>query len=211
MLRFGPGIIISIQHTVDSVFHEHAALFCRECRKYATAFRTEGLDSIASMPRGPMVIGLIKRRIDSKNTLITPTYKDAFECVVDGADYVAMECSQRVKPIYLKLAVKHKIDVIADVADLRHAKMAEQCGAKAVTTALSGYINAKPATFAEPDICLVEDCVKEIKIPVIAEGRYWTRDHVRLARQAGAYAVCIGTAITDPKRIAKRFYEAWKS
>ena len=43
---------------------------------------------------------------------------------------------------------------------------------------------------------------------MVAEGRYWTPQEVRAAVDAGAYAVVVGTAITNPGAITRRFLEA---
>ena len=40
--------------------------------------------------------------------------------------------------------------------------------------------------------------------PVIAEGRYSTPDDVAAAFDAGAFAVVVGTAITDPTALTRR-------
>jgi N-acylglucosamine-6-phosphate 2-epimerase len=43
---------------------------------------------------------------------------------------------------------------------------------------------------------------------VLAEGRYATADDVRRAFDAGAHAVVVGTAITDPVALTRRFAAA---
>jgi N-acylglucosamine-6-phosphate 2-epimerase len=40
---------------------------------------------------------------------------------------------------------------------------------------------------------------------VLAEGRYATPDDVQAAVDAGAFAVVVGTAITDPVALTRRF------
>ncbi|MEV4176804.1 hypothetical protein [Nonomuraea sp. NPDC049709] len=45
-------------------------------------------------------------------------------------------------------------------------------------------------------------------VRVIAEGRYRTEDHVRQAFAAGAWAVVVGGAITDPVSITRRLAAA---
>ncbi|MNT06291.1 putative N-acetylmannosamine-6-phosphate 2-epimerase [compost metagenome] len=45
-------------------------------------------------------------------------------------------------------------------------------------------------------------------VPVIMEGRIWTPDEAGRALRYGAWAVVVGSAITRPQLIAKRFAEA---
>jgi N-acylglucosamine-6-phosphate 2-epimerase len=46
-----------------------------------------------------------------------------------------------------------------------------------------------------------------VKIPVFLEGRIWEPKEVKHAFELGAYSVVIGSAITRPHLITKRFIE----
>ena len=59
-----------------------------------------------------------------------------------------------------------------------------------------------------PDLDLVARLVAAVDCPVIAEGRLVTPQDARAALDAGAYAVVVGTAITNPAAITGRFAEA---
>jgi len=76
------------------------------------------------------------------------------------------------------------------------AEGAEAAGADAVATTLSGYAGG-PVPL-EPDLQLLADCVAACSVPVLAEGRYNTPELAAAAIRAGAWAVCVGSAITDP-------------
>lgn len=77
-----------------------------------------------------------------------------------------------------------------------------------VGTTLSGYTDARPKT-AGPDLELIGELVARLDgVPVIAEGRIRTPDHVRAASAAGAPAVVVGTAITHPHTITTFFAQA---
>ena len=45
-------------------------------------------------------------------------------------------------------------------------------------------------------------------LPVVAEGRYRTLPEVARAFALGAHAVCVGTAITNPREITRAFAAA---
>ena len=93
--------------------------------------------------------------------------------------------------------------VMADVDSLDAGVAARDAGADVVATTLSGYTGA--AVPDEPDVELVARLVEALDCPVIAEGRYWTPEDVLAAFDAGAHAVVIGTAITNPLAITRRF------
>jgi putative N-acetylmannosamine-6-phosphate epimerase len=45
-------------------------------------------------------------------------------------------------------------------------------------------------------------------VPIIAEGRFDTPDLVAEAFRRGAHAVVVGTAITNPREITRKFIRA---
>ena len=49
---------------------------------------------------------------------------------------------------------------------------------------------------------------QRLRVPVIAEGRIKTPAQTRAALDRGAFAVVVGTAITNPREITRRFAEA---
>ncbi len=55
---------------------------------------------------------------------------------------------------------------------------------------------------------LVAELAQELEVPVLAEGRYGTQEVVWAALGAGAFAVVVGTAITDPEALTRRLASA---
>ena len=130
-----------------------------------------------------------------------------------GAPIVALDGTNRVRPRNEPLAAIvdeiHRAHALAfaDLAtagDLHHALVA---GVDAVGTTLSGYTAESPASDA-PDFDLLAWLVKHAPVPVFAEGRIWTPDHVVRALALGAGFVVIGTAVTNPMAITSRFVAA---
>jgi len=208
-MMFPSGIIASIQPRWNSPFNnkESIAAFALECAPHAVALRIMGLNNIIAVNDileqhglDLPVIGLIKKRENGLNTLITPTVGDAEMLMEAGATYVAMECTDRLPVDRIVEAVNKGMPVVADVGDLKNADIAKGCGACALTTALSGYLDMRTHPFCGPDIDLLRKCVS-LKVPVIAEGRYRTPNDFEMAREAGAYAVCMGAAIHEPRTI----------
>jgi len=52
---------------------------------------------------------------------------------------------------------------------------------------------------------LLEKLVKNTQLPVILEGKVWEPSQVKKAFELGAHCVVIGSAITRPQLITKRF------
>ncbi|MGQ0550116.1 MAG: nitronate monooxygenase, partial [Armatimonadota bacterium] len=100
------------------------------------------------------------------------------------------------------------LPVLADVASLTDALAAEDAGASAVATTLSGYLDPSTAPPEEPDLDLVALLSERVRVPVIAEGRIQTPAQALAALDRGAFAVVVGTAITNPREITRRFVEA---
>lgn len=199
MLFISPGIIVSVQPRRDSEFNNIVDIlsFAKDCAFAATALRLEGENSILFGAKNIAlpIIGLIKEPFEKR---ITPSFTLAKKCYDAGASYVAMECTKRVRLKDIEQAVEAGIQVIADVEDYEMAIEAEKIGCVAVTTALSGYVGFKAHPFDEPHFSTLALCCQHLKIPVIAEGRYRTAEHVKKAKELGAHSVCIGNAIHDP-------------
>jgi N-acylglucosamine-6-phosphate 2-epimerase len=91
---------------------------------------------------------------------------------------------------------------MADVDSLDAGFAARDAGADFVATTLSGYTDGRTPT--GPDIELVRQLAAQVGCPIIAEGRIRTPEDVRTVCDAGAYAVVVGTAITNPMDITAR-------
>ena len=99
------------------------------------------------------------------------------------------------------------LPVFADVSvlDEGFASRAE-AGADALLTTLSGYTDYSPQR-DEPDFALIEALAARSGLPVIAEGRINTPEMAARALDCGAWAVTVGSAITRPRWITRRFVD----
>jgi len=131
-----------------------------------------------------------------------------------GADIVAIDGTRRARPDGLTLA--ETIDgirahgdalIMADCGSLDDAIAAEAAGADFLGTTLSGYTGERPKTDG-PDLELISLISEVCERPVIAEGRLHTPAQAAAAITSGAFAVCVGTAITHPSTIASWFADA---
>jgi N-acylglucosamine-6-phosphate 2-epimerase len=102
---------------------------------------------------------------------------------------------------------------MADISCYEEGIKAEEMGFDIVSTTLSGYTayTAKYLDQYRPNLELIAKLSTTLKIPVIAEGRIWDPQDAINSLEAGAFAVVIGSAITRPHLITKRFVESISS
>jgi len=159
------------------------------------------------------VIGLTKPEKLPENWMeivyITPTLKEVKELIKAGADIIAFDGTARKRDISVKemIAEIHKANrlAMADISTIEEGLICAEQGADIISTTLSGYTMESLPAKNEPDFELLEKLVKETNKPVILEGRIWEPKEVKKAFELGAHSVVIGSAITRPQLITKRF------
>jgi N-acylglucosamine-6-phosphate 2-epimerase len=178
----------------------------------AKAIRAQGIENVSSIVRAVKVpvIGLVKSYTPDSDVYITPTVEDVLALVAAGADIVAVDATQRsrhkgmtLEAFYTEVRKHTAVPLLADIDSLENALYAQSLGFDAIATTLNGY-TPSPST-GLPNVDLVKSITAQINIPVIAEGGYTTPEQVHQAIENGAWAVCVGTAITNPYLMAKYF------
>jgi N-acylglucosamine-6-phosphate 2-epimerase len=213
------GLVVSVQAPEGSPLREtsHMVAMARAAEAGGAAgVRAEGGADVAAIKAAVElpIIGLRKRLVPGSDLYITPDLADAHEVAAAGADILAVDGTLRPRPSGMSLddfisALTSVLPqpVLADVDSVEAGFAAQEAGAAAVATTLAGYTDAGP-TPAEPDLELVGRLAAELDCPVLAEGRYGSPDAVRAAFEAGAFAVVVGAAITDPLALTRRFAAA---
>lgn len=160
-----------------------------------------------------VVMGITKPDIIPVNykelVYITPNIEDANSLIEAGADIIAFDATKRER----KTSVLELINFIhsknkmamADIAEFNEAKEAYELGADIISTTLSGYTKNTENTPDTPDFNLLQKCVKELKCPIILEGKTKDYKDVKHAFELGAYAVVIGSMVTRPHKIIEEF------
>lgn len=182
----------------------------------AIGIRAQGLDDVRlvreRISRQLPVIGLWKDGADG--VFITPTLQHAVAVAQAGADIVALDGTRRPRPDGLTLSetithlrVETDALVMADCGSIDDGLSAVEAGADIVGTTLCGYTDDRPKTDG-PDLEVLSELSARLEIPVIAEGRIHSVQDAVACREAGAFAVCVGTAITHPASIASWFANA---
>lgn len=179
----------------------------------AAGLRANAPENIAAMrqvSRLP-IIGLYKHDQPGWE-IITPTLEAAQQLVAAGADIVALSCAFYQRPDLGALAQmintlerEMKVPVMADVSTVEEGLWAEQVGVSLVGSTLAGYTPATRGSSHEPDLALVHQLASRLSVPIVAEGRIATPQQAAAALDAGAFAVVVGTAITNPMAITQGF------
>ena len=149
------------------------------------------------------IIGLYKIHVcaPSREPYITSTL-EAVQAVSKWADYVAVDyrqCNTERETIsaWCKAAGIH---LIADIETTDDWESIQGLHYDFVATTFSVFHKNH-----RPDIQLVKDLVAAGEKHIIAEGNYTTRCDVQEVLKAGAHAVCIGGAISNVYKLARKF------
>lgn len=163
------------------------------------------------------VIGITKPDVIPANykeiVYITPTLDDVISLVDAGADIIAFDGTQRPRPNkavlgdMIKYIHINKRIAMADISTYEEGIEAAKLGADILSTTLAGYTLESKDSPQGPDFPLLEKLAKDVDIPVVLEGRIWEPEDVDKAFELGAHCVVIGSAITRPQLITKRFVQ----
>ncbi|WP_106766194.1 N-acetylmannosamine-6-phosphate 2-epimerase [Paenibacillus faecalis] len=209
------GLIVSCQALEDEPLHgaETMAKMARAAQiGGAVAIRANGIQDITSIKKTTKlpIIGIIKREYRGSDVYITPTLREVQELMEAGVDLVALDATLRARPNGEKLEsliayMKERGQkVMADISTLDEGIYAASLGVDCVSTTLSGYTPYSPQK-DDPDCDLVMEAVKRLPIPVLAEGKIHTPAQAAQMLKFGAHAVVVGSAITRPQLITKRY------
>lgn len=158
------------------------------------------------------VIGIIKAEYEDSDVYITPTLKEVKELLGSGCEVIALDATKRKRPDGEKLEdlVKYirenapDIEIMADCSDFEEAKAADEMGFDYVGTTMRSY-TPYTAGVSIPDYDMLKKMTSELSAKVIAEGGIWETQQLQKVLDCNPYAVVIGSAITRPMDITKRF------
>lgn len=161
------------------------------------------------------IIGIIKEMYGENPVYISPTIKEISALVEEGVDIIAIDATKRERPDgnsleNLMQEVREKYPkqlFMADISSVEEAINAEKIGFDFVGTTLVGYTD-----YTKGNIPLIEleKVIKNVSIPVIAEGNIDTPEKAKKAIELGSFAVVVGGAITRPQQITKKFVDEMK-
>lgn len=161
------------------------------------------------------IIGIIKKVYGDNPVFITPTMAEIDALAQEGVDIIALDATKRVRPdgttietLFPQVRAKYPNQLfMADCSTFEEAKTAAELGFDFVGTTLAGY-TAYTQKRALPDLALMKEIIEKISTPLIAEGGISTPEELKEVMKLGVFSAVVGSAITRPLEIAKRFIAA---
>jgi N-acylglucosamine-6-phosphate 2-epimerase len=211
------GLIVSCQALKDEPLYGSeimAKMAIAAIEGGAAGIRANTPDDIRAIKKvvSVPIIGLFKVDFDNSEIYITPTMKEV-EAVIDaGADIVAIDLTARNRPDGMDngqfiAAIKNRypeVLLMADISTVEEAKAASLSGADLISTTMVGYTPyTSEVKCFNPEI--LKQIVSSVNIPVVAEGRIYYPEQAAQCIELGAFSVVVGSAITRPQEITKRF------
>jgi len=220
LTKLSNGLIVSCRSENDDPFNKPdlIAKFALSAQMGgASAIRAQGIENIKAIRElvNLPIIGIIEGRYENDWVCITPDFKDIDKIIDAGADIVALDVTPRKRPngldgieFFNDVRNRYDIPLMADISTFEEGIRAAEMGSDLIATTLSGFTQytEKFAT-DEPDFELIEQLSRGTKIPVVASGRIWNPQQAKDALIRGAFSVVVGSAITRPRDIAKKFIE----
>lgn len=160
------------------------------------------------------IIGIVKRDYLNCDVYITPTIKEVDELVEAGCEVIAVDATKNLRPnnqtlleFYQEVKAKYPDQkLMADCSTVEEALYADNLGFDYIGTTLVGYTDhSKHLKIEDNDFEIIREILAKAKSPVIAEGNIDSPQKVVRVLELGCYSVVVGSIITRPQVITKRF------
>lgn len=217
-------LIVSCQALSDEPLHSSyimgkMALAAKEGG--ASGIRANSSEDIAEIRKNVdlPIIGIIKRDYSNSEVFITPTMRELDELMEVKPEIIAIDATSNSRPDGKSLDefvedIREKYPdllLMADCSTYDELIYADKLNFDFLGTTLVGYTKqSKDIKIEQNDFQLIRDVLKEVKQPVIAEGNINTPEKVKDVLEYGVYSVVVGSAITRPQLITKKFVAATK-
>jgi len=215
------GLIVSCQvQKDDPIYTDDIVIKMAEAAAWAgaVAIRANSPEQIKAIKEKVdlPLIGLYKIWNDDTDVFITPTLEAAKQVWEAGAEIIALDCTSQIthektKAYELLPILKKEIQdaiIFADVSNYDEAKRAIELGADIVAPTLYGYTE-ETKHIEEPNLREFARMCRDFKDDayVMMEGHLYTPEDAMKCIYLGAHSVVVGSAITRPHLIAKRFVD----
>ena len=204
------GLIVSVQAPFGSPLRDSyvIAAMAEAClANGAVGVRLESPEHISAVRQrcpSALIIGLWKRTFANSDVYITPGWHEVKSVWSAGADIVAIDATDRIRPdgdsLEMLMGRIHQdlsIPVMGDVDSLDSGLKAAELGCAWIGTTLYGYTKLTNC-FHPPawDLLPLLHAKLPSNVLLICEGGISTSTDAKKALQVGADAVVVGTAIT---------------
>ena len=187
----------------------------------ASGIRANSVVDIAAIQKAVdlPIIGIIKRDYEDADVYITATMKEVDELMTVRPNIIAIDATTSTRPngeslkeFFQKAKEKYPDQLwMADCSTIDEMLTADQLGFDFIGTTLVGYTKQSQGDKIESnDFEIIRKALSKLSHPLIAEGNIDTPDKVHRVLELGAYSVVVGSAITRPQLITKKFVEATK-
>ena len=211
-------IVVSSQAMPDEPLYKEECMYAMMASVVnggAGALRVAGSRDVRNAKKFNIpVIGLTKPNKLPDNwkeiVYITPGLNEVRTLIDAGADIIAFDGTSRphdnctLDDIISEIHNAKRL-AMADISTLEEGINCAKLGADIISTTLAGYTLESGEPTEGPDFDLLQNLVKTVDKPVILEGRIWEPQEVKKAFELGAHCVVIGSAITRPQLITRRF------
>ncbi len=163
------------------------------------------------------IIGIVKRDYPDSEIYITPTMREIRELMEVKPDIIALDATDRLRPkgrtldeffLEIKKAYPNQL-FMADCATYEECVHADQLGFDFVGTTMVGYTPAsKGLKIDADDFKILRHVLKSVKHRVICEGNIDSPEKARHVLDLGAYCVVVGSSITRPQLITRKYTQA---
>lgn len=217
-------LIVSCQALPDEPLHSDfimARMAVAAKEGGASGIRANSVVDIAAIRKAVdlPIIGIIKRDYEGADVYITATMKEVDELMTVRPNIIAIDATTSTRPngeslkeFFQKAKEKYPDQLwMADCSTIDEMLTADQLGFDFIGTTLVGYTKQSQGDKIESnDFEIIRKALSKLSNPLIAEGNIDTPDKVRRVLELGAYSVVVGSAITRPQLITKKFVEATK-
>lgn len=210
-------LIVSCQALEDEPLHSsfimgRMALAAKEGG--ASAIRAQSYDDIVEIKKNVdlPIIGIVKRNYSDSEVYITPTRKEVEELLNSKCEIIALDATNRKRPNdekiedLVKLIHDNGVLAMADCSTVEECIQAEKIGFDIISTTLFGYTDYS-RNFDGPDFESIEKILESTQTPLIAEGKINTPEDLRKVYECGVFSAVVGSAITRPQLITKKFVD----
>ena len=162
------------------------------------------------------VIGIIKKVYeDHPDVYITPTMAEIDALAAAGVEVIALDATKRTRPLgksldelFAEARTKYPDQLfMADCSSIQEGLHAAEIGFDLIGTTMASY-TPYTAGCQLPPYDMITTLVEQSGKPVVAEGNLTTPEELRKAMDLGAMTAVVGSAITRPMLITKRFVAA---
>jgi len=214
------GLIVSCQALKHEPLYSSYIMSRMACAAKlggAKGIRANSVEDIKEIKRAVAlpIIGIIKADYTDSDVYITPTEREVAALVESGCDIIAMDATDRLRPegkntseFFISIREKYPHQLfMADCSTYEEGMFAAQLGFDLIGSTMSGYTAYTVGTEL-PNIPMIQKLCNECGKPVIAEGGIWEPSQLKAVIDCGVLAAVVGSAITRPMEITKRFVRA---